>query len=371
MKNMSKILIVLLIFVFASAGLTAELTPEQRAKIQVLDTSKIQTPSERINTNLDGVFSENYGNYYYTEGKADQALNEYLDAVKKYTGTDKEPSIHFKIGLCYEALHKDKEAMDKYREILTKYPNSREIPEARYHLAGCYNNNALTSKTPAQKDKAIEEYNKIISEYFPGKTNSYLLASTFSSLGGCYKAGHQLTDKSREYFQKAIDCIKNATDVSEKIRLSFIGEQYIELEQYDQAIAACQAEVEKFGPDALTIFHLGYIFLEQGNLKKAIEKFNQALSLKPSDNVKGMIYCHTGICYFKMEKFSEAAESFQMAADSKPMNWIMPTIYYWLGRSFMSSGKGPEAKEVFNTLINNYPESEYVPEAKIYAKSIK
>jgi len=297
------IVVSVFLFIFSSAGLTAELTPEQRAKIQLLNTSTIQTPSERLNYNLGGLHSQNYGDYYYTEGKADQALNEYLDAVKKYTGTDKEPSIQFKIGLCYEALHHNNEAMDKYREILTKYPASKEISETRFHLAGYYYNQG-------QINEAMAYYQAIVANSGYYKAGSWLLACTYQKLGGCERNLNKgvLNDKSRECYNKAIQIAQGASDISEAQKLYLLSEQYMELQNYDKALAILNETLKKYPGNAVALYHKGYIYLQLGKPEQALADFNRILTMfagKEEPMKTETMYC-MGNYYYSIGKNDDA-----------------------------------------------------------------
>jgi len=75
-------------------------------------------------------------------------------------------------------------------------------------------------------------------------------------------------------------------------------------------------------------FEKGVDYINQGDYQRAIEEFNQVISI---DSEYVDAYCGIGIAYLNQKKYKEAIEAFEKAIVLDPDE---PIAYYLLGRAY-------------------------------------
>jgi|GEM_PF-2395089 len=381
------IVVSVFLFIFSSAGLTAELTPEQRARIQLLDTSTIQTPSERLNysvpsgttltasgapagTCTDALVSERLGDSYYSQRKLDDALSSYLDAAKRYAGTGKEISVKRRIAICYLNMGKYKEGIETCQAIINNSSKpTADTTEAHYDLGSYY-------AFAGQKESAVSEYKTVI-DFWSGKNGGdYTTAYAYAGIGGCYKDGEMPTEKTREYCRKAMDIMQNARNIEDSVKSYFIAEQYLVMGEKDKAYSLFEDAEARYkanpGFQALVNFYLGFILLGKGEYTKALEKFEKGISFKPEGQMLTRLQYHIGYCYWKLEKFEDAYKHLEIASSvTQAPPFLEPHIFYFKGMSLMALGRYKEAGESFHIVTDKYPYTGLAPDARSHPDACK
>lgn len=113
-------------------------------------------------------------------------------------------------------------------------------------------------------------------------------------------------------------------------------------------------------------------YLEAGKLLAALdyESFDDTLKAQ-FDGVSGAIYptaavnaCDEGVALFVAENYEEAKASFEFSYKASPKGEKADDCLYYLGRIATHNGDKTAAKEYYENLINNFPESNFVGEAK-------
>jgi tetratricopeptide (TPR) repeat protein len=111
-------------------------------------------------------------------------------------------------------------------------------------------------------------------------------------------------------------------------------------------------------------FYIGAIYLQQGKFQEAadqLEKFSSNDIL-----LQARAYALTGDAYMELGNYGEAESFYQKAADYKANKFFTPMYLMKLALAQEKGNNMQAAADTYNTLIQKYPESPEVTEAKKY-----
>jgi TolA-binding protein len=112
----------------------------------------------------------------------------------------------------------------------------------------------------------------------------------------------------------------------------------------------------------LAQFYAGTTLLKQGKFDEAIEHLK---SFSSSDLlIQARAYSLIGDAYMEKNNAEEAISYYQKAADHKPNAYFTPSYMIKLGIAYEKAKKNTEAIEVYSDLIEKYPQSSEVLNAK-------
>jgi len=112
----------------------------------------------------------------------------------------------------------------------------------------------------------------------------------------------------------------------------------------------------------LAQFYSGAALLKQGKFDEAIEHLK---SFSSSDLlVQARAYSLIGDAYMEKNNVDEAISYYQKAVDHKPNAYFTPSYMIKLGIAYEKAKKNTEAIEVYGNLIEKYPQSSEVLNAK-------
>lgn len=145
-------------------------------------------------------------------------------------------------------------------------------------------------------------------------------------------------------FQKLI---KNQS--KETVTIGIAAFPTLKYEKHHILENACQAleHAAFFGPNSAQIFDAvslnisGDQLYEKGDIKGAIEEFNQALLLDPSNT---NVHNSMGVCYGVLEDYKNAKKAFKAAVDLDPNEYM---AIYNLGLVYLLSGQPGKALKLF------------------------
>lgn len=165
--------------------------------------------------------------------------------------------------------NKFEEAIASYTKFLEKNPSAFQV---HYNIGNCY-------KELGQYDKAIEEYNIVISKLREKKQDlkgDELAAKAFSGLGEAFV-------KKGDY-QSAQENFKQSLDINPKdeVLAYNVGEIYFSNGKVDEAIQffALSTQIK---PDwSEPYLKLGYAYFNKGDFEKAKENLKKYLELAPN-----------------------------------------------------------------------------------------
>jgi tetratricopeptide (TPR) repeat protein len=144
-----------------------------------------------------------------------------------------------------------------------------------------------------------------------------------------------------------------------------IGNCYRQMEEYDKAIAAYQILLDSVMEDKGTyegdegasraLSSMGETYMLQGNLEKASEYLQQAMSLFPDDETLAF---NVGEIFFKQAETDKAIEYFKMAIELKE-DWAPP--YRQMGYAYLNKGEYQLAIDSLKKFLEYAPDDPQAP----------
>ncbi len=167
---------------------------------------------------------------YYWIGKSAENLKQYEEAIfnfnrvfNSFPASDAAPSSVIEIGNIYNQLKKYGQAISIYNKALTSLPNTLRYPEIMY-------NEGMTYLNKTSPDSASDEFNLIIQNY----DGTIFAEKSKLQLGLISMRAKQYED-AMPYFQ---DLVTNRTDDIGAQAQYYLGESYLEQQDYNDAITA-------------------------------------------------------------------------------------------------------------------------------------
>jgi len=117
-----------------------------------------------------------------------------------------------------------------------------------------------------------------------------------------------------------------------------------QLDLHEQAIGRFERYSNSFRRDPIPVFFMGESYLALEDYYSALQNFNKALSLNPSD-YRSQYYI--GNCYYLLEDFQNAAVALKKALEINPDD---PDTHYLLGLTYLKLEKLRSARNELNIL---------------------
>jgi len=133
------------------------------------------------------------------------------------------------------------------------------------------------------------------------------------------------------------------------LRLNEIGVELV-LKGEKQKGEAALVEASKIDPKNPTIYYnLAGLYLNQGNIPKALEAVNRCIALRPED----LSFVHRlGEIHFAAKNFADAAEVFESIVSKNPN---FNEVLFHLGTVYAMQERWSDSEEVLKRALKNYP----------------
>jgi len=210
------------------------------------------------------------GDFYYCEQKYDSAIIYYNKVVNFFNSHAQYTYI----------LHKN------FKETTYAYPYYYSIGHA--YLQKGY-------KEEENSNKATEYYDKVI-EYCNRAIELYIDSLYYYKLVGLAYLHKQNYDKAIECFQTInMDTIINygftiKLDSSGVSKHLFIGNVYLQNEDYDKTIHYCEKAIKLYPSDIRAYLLIGNAYLQNEDYDKTIYYCEKAIQLDSRDALKNLLY---------------------------------------------------------------------------------
>jgi len=116
-------------------------------------------------------------------------------------------------------------------------------------------------------------------------------------------------------------------------------------------------------------YWLGEIAFHYQQIKKAHRYFSQVVA-DPSCQYVGYAYYSLGWLEHQAGNFELAAGNFAALATLDDFDHLKPTALFWQGESLLRAGKPEQSRAVLQRLLQKYPSSSYVPQARYLLASM-
>jgi len=157
-------------------------------------------------------------------------------------------------------------ALLMYEDFLAKNPGAYQV---LLNIGDCY-------REKGEYDKAIENYNKLITQSATDQTLGKTLgAKGLAAIGLCYLRQNKLTE-SQEYFKKSIEMAPQDENLPYNV-----AEIYFSNQQVDEAIRYFEMaiQIKPDWPDPY--LRVAYAYLNKGDSPKAAENLEKFIKLEP------------------------------------------------------------------------------------------
>lgn len=280
------------------------------------------------------------GRYFYRTKDNKRAI-QYLEQVDALSLTNEEADEYWFIkGYCYFKT-------DKFTESKLSFKNIKDEKNKYYEPSNYYYGYVVYKE--GSFDEAITHFNRIKD------------SKTFGPLSQVYIAQIYFSRKQYNEVVKFAGNINNK-DVADDVA-GIVGQSYFFLKNYNSALPYL-VTYNANPPVALTskdIYRLGYTYMATQNYEKAIEQFVRIAD--KSDTTAQFSLYHLAECYIKTDKKQSARTAFER---SYKLGFDRTTTELSLFNHAKISYELNQADALkdFVKFVNDYPESDYIDEAR-------
>lgn len=250
------------------------------------------------------------------------------------------------------------EAISAFETYISQYPNSPRLDEAYNYLVNVY----LTTKNYKDALTSIEKIQQ----------KSQNMQFAYQKIA-YYRGVELFNDKSLENaitnFNKALIYPKDKS--INALSYYWKGEAYYRMGNYTDAIKAYKSFLFEPGAALLSVFktanyNLGYAFFKSADYPNAIIWFRKYVGTPDQENqdTKKLndAYTRIGDAYFVSKDYSNAVEYYSQAAKINALN--NDYVVFQQASAMGVLGRFDSKIETLQKLINTYPKSPYLDDAK-------
>jgi tetratricopeptide (TPR) repeat protein len=238
------------------------------------------------------------GGEYYNNGEYDKALADYNRAIELDSN---EPATWYNRGMIYQLIKKDYDkAITNYAEAIRLKPDFADAIES---LATVYFTRGNEYYNNGEYDKALADYNRSIEldqndpATWYNRGHIYVIKKDYGKAIANYAEVIRIkpdyedaikniaivyNERGNEYYEVGEydmgikDLLKVITITYEAIKSGLQNNQnkagdYIDIEDYDKAILYLKDMLKNNNGDTLSHYYLGYIYVQKGEYRKAID----------------------------------------------------------------------------------------------------
>lgn len=247
----------------------------------------------------------------------------------------------------------------EWGEFVRRFPKDELAPKAQYYQGVCY-------QLSEEFKKAVEAYNKVRTNYPNGEKTE----DAYRNLGTCtFRLGKDGDPKGyQQTLQYLAEYLKKFPEGQYRPNAYFlIGESYYELGAREEAIKAYNYVVNKFPKDELydnALYALGIAQEESKQYADAAASYDQYLQEFPQTDLASEVKWRRAEMYYLDKEFSQAIPLFTAAAEAKNFS-LNDFSLLRAADCYYQLEKYENAAEKFASFIQQYPDSKYVPQARL------
>ena len=277
------------------------------------------------------------GDAYYALGQYRKSLEFYNKAIGAEPGGD---YAMFQVANSYYRANRTFEAVSTFRRLLRIYPFSRLREQAQYNVAYIY-------MTTGNYEQAIEEFETVINRY-PG--TEWAARSQYNIGDAHYNAGAY--DLAVEAYQRVLDRYPRSSYIIQAIN----GIQYAQLSS--GRTDSSSVILENFlgdNPQSSTADRLRYRQAENtfqsGNYAGAVREFRQYLRVTNSEALAPQAYVNLGESYKQLGEVNRAKEAYLQILNEYPNSNQLPNALTSLGIITYEEGAYETSHEYYQRLL--------------------
>ena len=229
-----------------------------------------------------------------------------------------------------------------------------------------------------QKDgkKKAQLYLKIGTSYFakgdyPNALNQLTIAAQHNPKDPVIQHNLGLSYLVRKKYLKAESHLRKAVQLEKKYTeaRNNLARVLIELSLYNEALRELEIAREDltFPYPEKTLTHLGIVYFKIGSFEEANALLEESLSIRSNDCVSNHFL---GRSYLELSEYSKAARFLNKAVDRCQSNDFDEPLYF-SALAHYQTGKEEKAISTIHTLINKFPNGQYVERAHKFLEIIQ
>jgi tetratricopeptide (TPR) repeat protein len=258
---------------------------------------------------------------YFQKGREAMDRKEYRAAADEFKKAIQLNSsykeAHWNLAVCYFNLKEYRNAIASYGTAISYYSDAKD-------LATLYRWRGRSKEEAGDHDDAIRDYNTALS-YDANNGDIYW------DRGVVYFSFKNEYQKALEDYKKALSLLP--FDKKDAATLySHIGDCYLQLKKYDEAVANCTKSVE-INPER-RVAYWNRALANEG-LKKyaeAIKDYTTAMQYYTDNENRAILYSNIGLNQKNLKQYDEAIQSYNKSIEYNPAYrnpyWNMAAAYY-------------------------------------------
>ena len=255
----------------------------------------------------------NQGDKFYKEGKTFEALQCYLDYL---WAEDPTAEIYLKIANCNKLLNDIENAFGYYEKVLEI---ESENIEALLNIADAY-------RRLNKVENSIKTYDKILALYPDTDNNIHKLATKYKNEVKCNVLSRMGVDfLKQQNYDSAILKFKEAINLNPEDHRNYsnIGIVYIKQGQTEKAIIWMRKSVEVSSDYSRGYFNLGTLFLNTGKYQSAVNSFNNAAKINPTNKDSEAIRKNLNIAEKQLAEAKNELLDYTLGNKTKIENYLI------------------------------------------------
>ncbi|MBI4639280.1 MAG: tetratricopeptide repeat protein, partial [Candidatus Tectomicrobia bacterium] len=294
------------------------------------------------------------------------SLKEYANVVKQFEpllkkegNSEQQDSLLFYLAESYYNLGEYDKSGKTYQGFLSKFPGHTLIEDALYGLAWSFYKGE-------QYAEAAETFQKL-SGQFP--KSHYLEVALFRSAIAYSQRGRR--EEALAFYEKVVEQFPDGQ--SSLPSLIAIGRISFDLKKLDRSLEAYKKLLTfpSIPSEVQLLAHatIAQISLLLGKHEEAIVHYTSLLEGgAKSDYLLDALYGR-GVAYYTLQGFKKAADDFQalLKEDTNKRYQEREKTLLYLSQSHVKLEMWEEALSAYETLLKEYPDSSYAPDALYYS----
>jgi tetratricopeptide (TPR) repeat protein len=227
------------------------------------------------------------------------------EVVKGAETTVSESDSISEIGKLMAEKHSHKPSDDEQKKILDFTKNYYSISDKEKKRI--FADSIVKYYTQFHQYDSVAKYSEEIAILQPVEKNLLSAADAYMQASDLVSVNEKSVymDKSRLYYQKALDL--NAKNLDTKSKLAMT---YVATSTPMKGIALLREVIEEDPKNETAIFNLGYLSMQSGQYSKAVDRFKSLIEINP-EHASGTFYL--GLSYLELGNKSKANQYFTKA----------------------------------------------------------
>lgn len=278
------------------------------------------------------------GNIRQEQGDLDSSLRAFQDGLKE---NPNNPKLLYNSALTLLKQGKSVPAAEEFKKAIRAAPDSRIAVLSHSQLGALYLDRGRV-------EDALYHYQ--VGHRLDPKNPRFLYNL------GIVAWQKKQTDNARDYFRRAL----SARRVNDPALYRHLGEALAETRDYALADRAYSVALDINPRDLESLFGLGELTWQRGNLQKAEDVYRDIVRLTPGNHDTVTALNNLGIILDEQRRFQEAREAYQQALKIEPEN---ETTLYNLGLVYRHANQTGQTLQVWRGALQRNPGSQKIRRA--------